>query len=75
MMIDEAQLEEVGSGLAPWARGGSWSTRARRHGFANTIVYPHSETARARRAGVDSGTDDPSEAYTPFAPWRPGRAP
>jgi uncharacterized cupin superfamily protein len=38
-----------------------------------TIVYPRSDTARAREAGVETETDDPHEAYAPFEHWRPGR--
>lgn len=38
-----------------------------------TIVYPPSETARARDAGVETETDSPAEAYAPFTPWRLGR--
>ena len=38
-----------------------------------TIVYPVSETARARGAGVDTETPRPSEAYAPFPRWRLGR--
>jgi uncharacterized cupin superfamily protein len=39
----------------------------------DTIVYPRSETARARGAGVETETDAPSEAYAPFPSWRLGR--
>ena len=46
-------------------------TGARRDG--DTIVYPRSETARARNAGVETETDAPAEAYAPFPPWRLGR--
>jgi uncharacterized cupin superfamily protein len=38
-----------------------------------TIVYPRSETALARNAGVETETDSPPEAYAPFAHWRLGR--
>jgi uncharacterized cupin superfamily protein len=38
-----------------------------------TIVYPSSEAARARNAGVENETDTPAEAYAPFTPWRLGR--
>jgi hypothetical protein len=38
-----------------------------------TIVYPVSETARARGAGVETETHRPSEAYAPFPRWRLGR--
>ena len=37
------------------------------------IVYPRSEPARARGAGVETETPDPGEAYAPFARWRLGR--
>jgi uncharacterized cupin superfamily protein len=45
-------------------------TGARREG--KTIVYPRSETARARGAGVETETNAPAEAYAPFSPWRLG---
>jgi uncharacterized cupin superfamily protein len=38
-----------------------------------TIVYPRSEFARARGAGVETETNSPAEAYAPFAHWRTGR--
>jgi hypothetical protein len=38
-----------------------------------TIVYPRSETARRRAAGVETETNSPAEAYAPFAHWRVGR--
>jgi uncharacterized cupin superfamily protein len=38
-----------------------------------TILYPVSQTALARRAGVEVETDEPAEAYAPFTPWRLGR--
>ncbi|HKG42857.1 MAG TPA: cupin domain-containing protein [Gaiellaceae bacterium] len=34
------------------------------------IVYPVSEIARARGAGVEAETTAPAEAYAPFPPWR-----
>jgi uncharacterized cupin superfamily protein len=43
---------------------------ARRQG--DTIVYPVSEVARARRAGVQTETGEPAEAYAPFPHWRLG---
>jgi uncharacterized cupin superfamily protein len=46
-------------------------TGARRDG--DTILYPTSQTARARNAGVETETDSPAEAYAPFAHWRLGR--
>ena len=39
----------------------------------DTIVYPRSETARGRGAGVEDETDSPAEAYAPFEHWRLGR--
>ena len=44
---------------------------ARRDG--GSILYPRSETALARAAGVEAETDRPAEAYAPFTPWRLGR--
>ncbi len=38
-----------------------------------SIVYPRSETARARDAGVQDETPSPPEAYAPFPAWRLGR--
>jgi uncharacterized cupin superfamily protein len=38
-----------------------------------TIVYPRSEPALARGAGVEEETDSPAEAYARFPHWRPGR--
>ena len=38
-----------------------------------TIVYPRSDTARARGAGVEEETPAPAEAYAPFPAWRVGR--
>jgi quercetin dioxygenase-like cupin family protein len=38
-----------------------------------TIVYPRSETALVRRAGVETETPSPPEAYAPFPAWRLGR--
>jgi hypothetical protein len=46
-------------------------TGARREG--KTILYPRSEPALARRAGVETETNAPAEAYAPFGHWRPGR--
>jgi uncharacterized cupin superfamily protein len=40
-----------------------------------TIVYPRSDAARARGAGVETETNDPPEAYAPFPAWRLGRPP
>jgi uncharacterized cupin superfamily protein len=37
------------------------------------ILYPRSELARSRGAGVDSETSSPAEAYAPFPDWRPER--
>ena len=44
---------------------------ARREG--KTILYPRSETALARGAGVETETGRPPEAYAPFPAWRLGR--
>ena len=38
-----------------------------------TIVYPASDTAQARGAGVETETNDPHEAYKSFEHWRAGR--
>jgi uncharacterized cupin superfamily protein len=38
-----------------------------------TIVYPRSEVALARGAGVETETDAPPQAYAPFPAWRLGR--
>jgi len=38
-----------------------------------TIVYPQSEAARARNAGVETETTSPREAYASFGHWRLGR--
>ena len=38
-----------------------------------SIVYPESETAQARGAGVERKTPLPAEAYAPFSHWRLGR--
>jgi uncharacterized cupin superfamily protein len=38
-----------------------------------TIVYPRSETALARDAGVETETNDPGEAYASRTPWRVSR--
>ena len=43
---------------------------ARREG--DTIVYPRSEAALARNAGVETETNAPAEAYAPFSHWRLG---
>jgi uncharacterized cupin superfamily protein len=55
----------VGTGAGPCV---IFMTGARRED--GTIVYPVSETARARGAGVDTETPRPSEAYAPFPSWR-----
>ena len=44
---------------------------ARREG--RTILYPRSDLARERGAGVEAETSSPAEAYAPFAHWRLGR--
>ena len=38
-----------------------------------TLVYPRSDAALARNAGVETETPAPSEAYAPFPSWRLGR--
>jgi uncharacterized cupin superfamily protein len=38
-----------------------------------TIVYPRSEAALARGAGVEAETPSPHEAYAPYGHWRLGR--
>jgi uncharacterized cupin superfamily protein len=58
----------VGTGDGPCA---IFMIGARRDG--HSIVYPLSEAARARAAGVEAETNAPAEAYAPFAPWRIGR--
>src|SRR5205085_12132744 len=60
----------VGTGEGPCV---IFMTSARREG--DTIVYPRSEAALARRAGVESETPSPAEAYAPLPPWRLGRPP
>jgi uncharacterized cupin superfamily protein len=58
----------VGTGDQPCV---IFMTGARREG--GTIVYPRSETARARNAGVETETPSPAEAYARFGHWRLGR--
>jgi len=58
----------VGAGDEPCV---IFMTGARRPG--KTIVYPESEAALARGAGVETETNAPAEAYAPFAHWRLGR--
>jgi uncharacterized cupin superfamily protein len=58
----------VGTGDGPCVL---FMTGARREG--KTIVYPVAEHALARGAGVEVETNDPMEAYSPFAHWRLGR--
>jgi len=58
----------VGTGDQPCV---IFMTGARREG--GTIVYPRSEIARARNAGVETETESPREAYAPFTHWRLGR--
>jgi uncharacterized cupin superfamily protein len=38
-----------------------------------SIVYPRSEPALRRGAGVETETSSPAEAYAPFPHWQPGR--
>jgi quercetin dioxygenase-like cupin family protein len=58
----------VGTGEAPCV---ILMTGARRED--GTIVYPVSETARSRGAGVETETPSPAEAYAPFGDWSVGR--
>jgi uncharacterized cupin superfamily protein len=58
----------VGTGDEPCV---IFMTGARREDGA--ILYPVSETARARNAGVEAETDKPREAYAPFGHWGLGR--
>jgi quercetin dioxygenase-like cupin family protein len=58
----------VGTGDGPCV---IFMTGARRDG--DTIVYPASDTARARGAGVEIETPRPAEAYASFPSWRLGR--
>jgi uncharacterized cupin superfamily protein len=58
----------VGTGDQPCV---IFMTGARREG--DTILYPRSEAARARDAGVEAETDSPAEAYAPFSHWQLGR--
>jgi uncharacterized cupin superfamily protein len=58
----------VGAGDRPCV---IFMTGARREG--DSIVYPRSELAQARGAGVAVETEDATEAYAPFADWRVGR--
>jgi uncharacterized cupin superfamily protein len=62
------RLAFVGTGEGPCV---IFMTGARREG--DTIVYPASETVRARGAGVETETPKPAEAYAPFPSWRLGR--
>jgi uncharacterized cupin superfamily protein len=54
----------VGTGDGPCV---IFMTGARRE--EDTIVYPESETAQARGAGVEAETPSPHEAYAPFGHW------
>jgi uncharacterized cupin superfamily protein len=58
----------VGTGETPCV---IFMTGARRED--DTIVYPRSETALRRGAGVETETPAPAEAYAPFPAWRLGR--
>src|SRR5262245_41963183 len=58
----------VGTGEGPCV---IFMTGARRED--GTIVYPESEAARARGAGVETETPIPSEAYARFGHWQLGR--
>ena len=55
----------VGTGDGPCV---IFMTGARREDSA--IVYPRSETALARGAGVEAETPEPSDAYARFPAWR-----
>jgi uncharacterized cupin superfamily protein len=58
----------VGTGEGPCV---IFMTGARREG--DTILYPASEGARARGAGVEAETGAPADAYARFPHWRLGR--
>jgi uncharacterized cupin superfamily protein len=58
----------VGTGETPCV---IFMTGARRED--DTIVYPRSQTALRRGAGVETETPAPAEAYAPFPAWRLGR--
>jgi uncharacterized cupin superfamily protein len=58
----------VGTGDGPCV---IFMTGARREG--DTIVYPRSETALGRGAGVEEETPSPAEAYAAFPHWQVGR--
>lgn len=58
----------VGAGDGPCV---IFMTGARR--ADESIVYPRSDAALARGAGVETETNAPPEAYAPFARWRLGR--
>jgi uncharacterized cupin superfamily protein len=58
----------VGAGDGPFA---IFMSGARRED--GTIVYPESEVAQARGAGVEEETPKPSEAYASFPHWQLGR--
>ena len=58
----------VGTGDGPCV---IFMTGARRKD--DTIVYPVSETAQGRGAGVETQTNSPHEAYAPFGHWRLAR--
>lgn len=57
----------VGTGDQPCV---IFMTGARREG--KTIVYPRSDTALAHRAGVETETSSPTEAYARFTHWQLG---
>jgi uncharacterized cupin superfamily protein len=42
-------------------------------GEGKTLLYPRSEAALARGAGVEVETTSPRDAYSPLPPWRLGR--
>ena len=58
----------VGTGDQPCV---IFMTGHRREG--RTLVYPRSDAALSRKAGVEAETHDPSKAYASFPSWRLGR--
>lgn len=58
----------VGTGEGPCV---VFMSGARREG--KTLLYPVAEHALARRAGVETETPDPREAYARFGHWQLGR--
>lgn len=58
----------IGTGDAPCVL---FMIGARREG--KTLLYPRSDVALARGAGVETETNAPAEAYAPLPKWRLGR--